>query len=110
MRMTGKLLAVVVEAVLLPYACGGEPTGGGVALGGAQDVGGFRAILEAGDLPAEATLDANGFFSEHYAELPAADCGQPLCLVTMVAAGQDWVTGEDRTVLQVSLSTPIDPA
>ncbi len=84
--------------------------GGGVGLGGAQDIGAFRAILDAGGIPGEDTLDANGFFSEHYSELPPAECGDPLCLVGMIAVGPDWVRGNEQEVLQVSLSTPIDPS
>ena len=90
---------------------GGDDGGGnGVGLGGAQDIGAFRAILDAGGIPGEDTLDANGFFSEHYSELPPADCGDPLCLVGMIAVGPDWVRGNEQEVLQVSLSTPIDPS
>ena len=89
---------------------GGGGGGTGVGLGGAQDIGAFRAILDAGGIPGEDTLDANGFFSEHYSELPPADCGDPLCLVGMIAVGRDWVRSVDREVLQVSLSTPIDPS
>ena len=89
---------------------GSDDGGGGVGLGGAQDIGAFRAILEAGEIPGEDTLDANGFFSEHYSELPDADCGDPLCLVGMIAVGRDWVMPEDHAILQVSLSTPIDPS
>jgi Ca-activated chloride channel family protein len=84
--------------------------GSGVGLGGAQDIGAFRAILDAGGIPGESTLDANGFFSEHYSELPPADCGDPLCLVGMIAVGSDWVRRADQAVLQVSLSTPVDPS
>ncbi|HKE15959.1 MAG TPA: VWA domain-containing protein [Kofleriaceae bacterium] len=84
--------------------------GSGVGLGGAQDIGAFRALLDAGDIPGESTLDANGFFSEHFSELPPADCGDPLCLVGTMAVGRDWVTHADRAVLQISLSTPVDPS
>jgi Ca-activated chloride channel homolog len=123
-RMRG--FAALTVAALFAAACsdvgvaGGEASGdsggddsgggggGGVGLGGAQDIGAFRAILAAGDVPGESTLDANGFFSEHFSELPPADCGDPLCLVGMMAVGRDWVTRADRAVLQVSLSTPVD--
>ncbi len=89
---------------------GGGGGGTGVGLGGAQDIGAFRAILDDGGIPGEETLDANGFFSEHYSELPPADCGDPLCLVGMIAVGLDWVTSSEQEVLQVSLSTPVDPS
>jgi len=100
---------------LVTIGCGGGDTGpagggGNVGFGGAQDIGAFRAILDAGGIPGEATLDAGGFFAEHYSESPPADCGQPLCVVTRMAVGRDWVTGADRAVVQLSLTTPVDPA
>ncbi len=98
-------------------ACGaGDDTGdgggggGNVGLGGAQDIGQFRSILDQGGIPGEATLDANGFFAEHYSEAPPADCGQPLCLVGMMAVGRSWTTEQAQAVLQVSMSTPVDPS
>ena len=97
-------------------SCGGDETGasggggGNVGFGGAQDIGQFRAILEAGDIPGESTLDAGGFFAEHYSESPPADCGEPLCAVARMAVGRDWVRGGDAAVVQVSLTTPVDPA
>ena len=105
---------LLLPAVLACACGGGDDTGdgggGGVGLGGAQDIGQFRAILDRGGIPGEATLDANGFFAEHYSEAPPADCGQPLCLVGMMAVGQSWTTEQAQAVLQVSMSTPVDPA
>jgi Ca-activated chloride channel homolog len=124
MTIRMRFLTALLATVTLASACdsgtsgaaggddGGDDGGGGggVGLGGAQDIGAFRAILDAGGIPGEETLDANGFFSEHYSELPPADCGDPLCLVAMIAVGPDWVRGTEQEVLQVSLSTPIDPS
>ncbi|HTE56302.1 MAG TPA: VWA domain-containing protein [Kofleriaceae bacterium] len=117
-RRVTVLAAALAAAVALAGACGGETSGGGggngggngVGLGGAQDIGAFRAILDDGEIPGESTLDANGFFSEHYSELPPADCGGPLCLVGRIAVGQSWTGGPDQAVLQVVLSTPLDPS
>jgi Ca-activated chloride channel homolog len=101
----------LIFAAMIATACGGEYDGGGnVGFGGAQDIGQFRRILEEGGIPGEATLDANGFFNEHYAELPAADCGHDLCPHGMLAIGRDWRTGATQTTLQIALSSPIDPA
>ncbi|HYU16945.1 MAG TPA: VWA domain-containing protein [Candidatus Acidoferrum sp.] len=121
--ITLRNIAVLLAATSLAAACatdvgadsssggdGSGGSGGGVGLGGAQDIGAFRALLDAGEIPGERTLDANGFFSEHYSELPPSDCGQPLCLVGMMAVGREWVHAVDRAVLQVSLSTPLDPS
>lgn len=99
----------------LGSACGmaqsdSDDSGGNVGFGGAQDIGQFRGILDDGGIPGENTLDANGFFSEHYTELPPADCGQIVCLESMLAVGRDWRTDQYQAALQVSLSTTVDPA
>ena len=103
---------------LMVIGCGGGDTGessgggggGNVGFGGAQDIGQFRAILDAGGIPGEETLDASGFFAEHYSESPPADCGQPLCAVARMAIGRDWIRGGDQAVVQLSLTTPVDPS
>lgn len=87
-----------------------DSPGGNVGFGGAQDIGQFRDILEQGGIPGPETLDASGFFAEHYVELPAPTCGQRLCMVPMVARGPEWITGQQRTTLQLSVTTPVDPA
>lgn len=96
----------------MAVACGGggdgDGGGGGVGLGGAQDIGQFRAILDSGGIPGEATLDANGFFAEHYSEAPPADCGQPLCVVGMMAVGRHWTSGSNHALLQISMTTTVD--
>jgi len=100
-------------ALALACACGGGVSydpGGNVGFGGAQDIGQFRGILDAGGIPGEATLDANGFFNEHYVELPPADCGQLLCGHAMLAVGPDWLTGDYQAAMQIAINTPVDPA
>jgi Ca-activated chloride channel family protein len=101
--------------LFLAASCGssaedGGNGGGNVGFGGAQDIGQFRAILDAGGIPGENTLDANGFFAEHYSESPPADCGQELCAVGQMAVGRDWIRESDSAVVQISLTTPVDPA
>lgn len=104
--------ALVLALATATAGCGmqgaadsGEP-GGGVGFGGAQDIGQFRSIVESGNIPAPETLDANGFFAEHFVELPPAACGQVLCVNPMLARGRDWITGAPRTTLQLALTTP----
>jgi Ca-activated chloride channel family protein len=110
------LVSPVGLLVAFACACGGaggagdDDPGGNVGFGGAQDIGQFRGILDAGGIPGEATLDANGFFAEHYIELPDADCGQVLCGHAMLSVGQDWQSGGYQATLQVALNTPTDPA
>lgn len=103
----------LLAAALSVAACGAsslDSDNGNVGFGGAQDIGQFRSILEAGGIPGAETLDANGFFNEHYTELPAADCGQPLCTHAMLSVGRDWVDGSYQATMQIAMNTPIDPA
>src|ERR1041384_7216795 len=70
---------------------GGNGGGGGVSFGGAQDVGEFRGILDRGEIPGPDTLDANGFFNEHFNAPPPASCGALLCAVPGMSVGRDWL-------------------
>lgn len=109
------LTALLSTATLAGCALGGGSEGaadapGNVGFGGAQDIGQFRNILETGGIPGPGTLDAAGFFSEHYVSLPPADCGQALCLQSMLSVGESWVDGSYQSTLAIALSTPIDPS
>ncbi|HMG51893.1 MAG TPA: VWA domain-containing protein, partial [Kofleriaceae bacterium] len=87
----------------------GGDSGGGVSFGGAQDVGEFRGILDRGEIPGPDTLDANGFFNEHFNAPPPASCGALLCAVPGMSVGRDWLTGAHQATLQISVSTTVDP-
>lgn len=103
------LLSASSAALLAACGAGGDAaSGGNVGFGGAQDVGVFRSILESGAIPGPNTLDANGFFAEHYVSLPPADCGQALCLHGMFALGRSWVDDSPQTTLAVALNTPAE--
>src|ERR1043165_4190435 len=88
---------------------GADSGGGGVSVGGAQDVGEFRGILDRGEIPGPSTLDANGFFNEHFNAPPPAGCGALLCAVPGLSVGRDWLTGAHQATLQISVSTTVDP-
>lgn len=88
----------------------GGGIGVGVAQGGAQDFGQFRAILDAGELPGPETLDDVGFFNEHKLELPAADCGQDICLHGELGVMGNMINGSNCTLVMLGMNTPIDPA
>lgn len=83
---------------------------GGVSFGGAQDIGEFRGILERGEVPGPKTLDANGFFNEHYNAPPALSCSGVLCLSPGLSVGKDWLTGQYQAALQLSVNTNVDPS
>ncbi len=111
MRSTRSLLLLSLAA------CGGAggaadspgTPGGNVGFGGAQDIGEFRGILERGEIPGPNTLDANGFFNEHFVEPPAVTCGGPLCLTPGLSVGRDFLTGAHQATLQISVNTTVDP-
>ncbi len=83
--------------------------GAGLGQGGAQDFGLFRQILEAGDLPNPNTLDDVGFFNEHKLELPAADCGEDVCLHGLFGRMDNMINGSNCTTVLLGMNTPIDP-
>jgi Ca-activated chloride channel family protein len=87
----------------------GSGSGGGVSFGGQQDIGELRGILESGGVPGADTLDANGFFNEHYNEPPATGCTDVLCLTPGVSVGRDWLTGNHQATLQIAVNTNVDP-
>jgi Ca-activated chloride channel family protein len=112
-------LAIATFVVMSMAACGGGDSagsgspangGGGVSFGGAQDMGQFRSILDNGELPGEDSLDANGFFNEHYNDAPTADCGGTLCLTPGLTVARDWLTGTHQATLQIAVNTPLDPS
>jgi Ca-activated chloride channel family protein len=86
--------------------------GTNVSFGGAQDIGFFRAQLEAGEVPKLAALDAPGFFAEHFIELPRPACGERICLQPMVAVMGNLMNGSPCTMVQLGLNSPIaaDPS
>ncbi|MGE5180465.1 MAG: vWA domain-containing protein [Acidobacteriota bacterium] len=83
--------------------------GGGVSFGGAQDFGQFRQILDQGGIPGPDTLDANGFFNEHYAPPPTTTCTDTLCMTPGVAVGRAWLDGTHQAALQLAVDTNVDP-
>jgi Ca-activated chloride channel family protein len=82
------------------------PQGTNVSFGGAQDVGFLRDQLVAGVVPSMASLDAPGFFAEHFIELPPPSCGQQLCLQPMVAVMGNLMNGNNCTMLHLGLRSP----
>jgi Ca-activated chloride channel family protein len=78
-----------------------------VSLGGSQDFGYFRQQLDAGLIPEPGTFDAAGFFAEHHTKLPTPDCGARVCLQAMVGVMGNLLNGQNCTMLQLGLNSPI---
>lgn len=83
---------------------------GSVGTGGGQDFAFFRKALAEGKVPSVDSIDAAGFFAEHYTSLPAPTCGKTFCLHGMYSVSPDYVRGGDWTLLQMAMNSPIDPA
>jgi Ca-activated chloride channel homolog len=111
-------------ALVLVAACGsqadfstGSPQGTsdaggstGVSFGGQEDIGQFTAILGSGGIPGPETLDANGFFNEHYAPPPQTACANALCMTPGVAVGKSWLDGTHQAALQLAIDSNVDPS
>lgn len=89
-------------------AAGGTPYAN-VGTGGGQDFAAFRQALDQMHIPSPDTLDAAGFFAEHYTTLPVPTCDQPLCLHGMLSVSPDNVRGGPWTLLQMGMNSPVDP-
>ncbi|MGZ3473204.1 MAG: vWA domain-containing protein [Polyangiales bacterium] len=83
---------------------------GSVGTGGGQDFGFFRKALADGKIPSPDSIDAAGFFAEHYTSLPDPTCGKTFCLHGMLSVSEDLARGGDWTLLQMGMNSPIDPA
>ena len=78
-----------------------------VNLGGAQDFGYFRRLLAEGIVPSPDNLDAAGFFAEHHTPLPTPDCGNVVCLQSMLGSASSLISDQQATILQVGLNSPL---
>lgn len=85
-------------------------SGGNVGFGGAQDSGEWRNALANGRIPGDATLDAGGFFAEHFIAPAPADCGGVLCLDVRSGAARDWFGAGRHDMARIALTSVIDPA
>ncbi len=82
---------------------------GNINVGGVQDIGVFRDIVNSGGIPGPDTLDPNGFFSEHYMEYPFEDCGEDICLFGMLGRGLSVLSSDYMNILQVGMQTTVNP-
>ncbi|HZO15875.1 MAG TPA: hypothetical protein VFB62_21525 [Polyangiaceae bacterium] len=116
--MSSHKLLLVCAALVLSGACSGDESVTGapgkagalnVSQGGPQDIAHFRALVDAGEVPAPDTLDPVGFFAEHAVDLPPADCGHDVCVHPMLSVMPRF-NGGNWTMAFVAMNTPLDPA
>jgi len=82
---------------------------GNVGVSGGQDFAAFRRALEGGKIPARDSIEATGFFAEHFTSLPAPTCGRAFCLHGMISVSKDLTRGGPLTLLQMGMNSTIDP-
>lgn len=110
-------LVVLVAGCVAP-GCSADSEDGGpsarkpgstnVSQGGAQDFAEFRAVVDDGGVPDPSLLDPVGFFAEHAVDLPPADCGQDICVHSMLAVAPRF-DGSNWTMAFVAMNTPLSP-
>ncbi len=101
-----RIFFTFISALGLLAACGSSDAISTITVrndvqSGAQDIGVFRAILRAGQLPDPSVLSPTGFFAEH--SLPAsAICSDALCVQSSLAVAPRF-DGSTWTMASVSL-------
>lgn len=67
--------------VAAPLRVQAEASGSlGATVGGAQDIGYARLLIERGSVPSSLGFSAEGLYSEHDIATPSSACDEPLCL------------------------------
>jgi Ca-activated chloride channel family protein len=103
-------LAGCSDSAAAPRGEMGGPAGSrGVTQGGAQDVAYFRSIVDRGEVPRPTTIEPVGFFAEHQADLPEADCGDTVCMHALLAVAPGIDRVSNWTMGFVALNSPVDP-
>ena len=80
-----------------------------VTQGGAQDIGHFRSIVDDGEVPEPDTIEPVGFFAEHAIDLPEADCGDSVCMHSILAVAPGIDQESNWTMAFIALNSPVDP-
>lgn len=87
-----------------------EPGGNtNISLSGEQDFGYFRRLLENNIVPRPEQMQPDGFFAEHHTALPQPVCGERICLQGMLGVMGNLINGNNCTMLQVGLNSPLTP-
>ncbi|MBI5508523.1 MAG: VWA domain-containing protein [Deltaproteobacteria bacterium] len=112
LRQCGRL-ALAVAVVGLLAGCGASASADrmsapGVAPGGAQDAGYFRAQLYSGAVPKSSDITVEGFLGEHDIQYPEATCDQVLCMHALVGNDEAVAEGGSATFIALAMATAVD--
>jgi len=96
-----------------PDGCGGVCTGGGMGIGlkpgGAQDVGYFRKLVAAGQVPTADLFPIEGFLNEHDTPLPAPDYSMLVTMHAFLGLFYDPQQGKPLISMQLGMNSGLDP-
>jgi len=100
-------LAAVCVASLLLAACDvGAPLG--ATVGGAQDIGYARQIIESGGVPAPEYIMPEGVYSEHDIPTPTGDCADRLCLALGYGYAPAVDDGREALFVHLGMTSTIE--
>lgn len=93
--------------------CGGVCSSNGMVVGlkagGAQDVGTFRALLAAGEVPDPASFPIEGWLNEHGTPLPAPETDRRVTLHAFLGASVAAAGEEPLVALQLGMNSALSP-
>lgn len=103
------LLSLPLYALLLS-SCDLNATGPlGATVGGAQDIGYARDLIERGEVPPADYIVAEGLFSEHDIAVPPNDCTDPLCLSLGYARAEGVDDNQHDLFVHVGMTSGLSP-
>lgn len=94
------------------YSSGGAvmiPSTLGATVGGAQDIGYARKLIEEGRVPSFIDFSPEGLYSEHDIPTPAADCDETLCLSLGYGFAPAADTKKPALFVQLGMTSGIRP-
>lgn len=81
----------------------------GATVGGAQDIGYARQLIESGHVPAFIDFSPEGLYSEHDIPTPSSDCDAKLCLSLGYGLAPTADNGSNALFVQLGLGSNIRP-
>lgn len=102
------ILTAIMLGLLSLNGCGvSGPLG--ATVGGAQDIGYARRIIESGGIPDSSYIVAEGLFSEHDIPTPTGDCNDSLCLALGYGYTPMIDDEQEALLIHVGMTSTLSP-
>ena len=102
------ILTIALSGLLSFGGCG-VPGPLGATVGGAQDIGYARRIIESGGIPDSSFIVAEGLFSEHDIPTPTGDCNDSLCLALGYGYTPMIDDGQEALLIHLGMTSTLSP-